>query len=134
VGPLEGAVARALDAHAGPFCVQSFNPMTLKWFLAHRPRFLRGLIAYSFPPEEVQMNASTRFLLRNLLFAPLCKPHYVAYEGSELARHKLRRLRKMRARGTLVLAWTVRSAAAAREVAPHADNIIFEGFAPPTAP
>jgi len=128
VGPLEQAVAEVLDSYEGPFFIQSFNPMTLKWFLKHRPSFHRGLISWGFPVEEVQLNATTRYLLRNLMFSPICKPHYIAYEYQDLARFKLKRLHRMRKSGTPLLVWTVRSPEAAEISFLRADNIIFEGF------
>lgn len=128
VGPLEQAVAEVLDAYEGAFFIQSFNPMTLKWFLKHRPTFHRGLISWGFPVEEVQLNATTRYLLRNLMFSPICKPHYIAYEYQDLARFRLKRLHRMRKAGTPLLVWTVRSLEAAEISFLRADNIIFEGF------
>ena len=130
VGALEGAVAHLLDAYQGEFCVQSFNPMVLKWFLKNRPHFIRGLISYAYPVEEVQLSASTRFLLRNLLLSPLCKPHYIAYDYKDLNRFKLRHLHRMRAKGIPLLVWTVRSHAAEQLATVQADNFIFEDFYP----
>ena len=130
VGPLEMAIANVIKDYEGPLTIQSFNPMSLKWFYKHMPHIPRGLIAYSFPVEEVPMKASTRFLLKNLLFTPICKPHYIAYEHQDLARHRLRRLHRMRLRGTPVLVWTVRSQEHANLAMKRADNIIFESFLP----
>lgn len=130
VGPLEQAIADDISNYVGPLAIQSFNPMSLKWFYRHCPNVIRGLIAYSFPVEEVPMKATTRFLLKNLLFTPLCKPHYIAYEHQDLANHRLRRLHRMRVRGTPVLVWTVRSQEHADLALKRADNIIFEGFHP----
>ena len=130
VGPLESAIAEQIKNYQGPLAVQSFNPMSLKWFYRNMPRVIRGLIAYSFPVEEVPIKATTRFLLKNLLFTPLCKPHYIAYEHEDLARHRLRRLHRMRVRGTPVLVWTVRTQEHADLALKRADNIIFEGFHP----
>lgn len=128
VGPLEQAVAEILDSYEGTFFIQSFNPMTLKWFVKHRPDFYRGLISWGFPVEEVHLNATTRYLLRNLMFSPICKPHYIAYEYQDLARFKLKRLHRMRKSGTPLLVWTVRSLEAAEISLIRADNMIFEGF------
>lgn len=130
VGPLESAIAEVVRKYKGPCTIQSFNPMSLKWFYHHLPHIPRGLIAYSFPVEEVPMKATTRFLLKNLLFTPICKPHYIAYEHQDLARHRLRRLHRMRLRGTPVLVWTVRQQEHANLALKRADNIIFEGFIP----
>lgn len=130
VGPLESAVADVISDYRGPLAIQCFNPMSLKWFYRNHPHIVRGLIAYSFPVEEVPMRATTRFLLKNLLFTPICKPHYIAYEHQDLARHRLRRLHRMRVRGTPVLVWTVRTQAHADLAYKRADNIIFEGFEP----
>ena len=138
VGLLEEAVALVIDDYmntgAHQVCVQSFNPMSMKWFLKHRPHIIRGLISYSFPVEEVQLPASTRFLLRNLLFSPLCKPHYIAYEHQDIGRFKLRRLHRMRAKGMPIIVWTVRTDDAARVAQMRADNYIFEEITPPITP
>jgi glycerophosphoryl diester phosphodiesterase/predicted Zn-dependent peptidase/chorismate mutase len=138
VGLLEEAVALLIDEYmntgAHQVCVQSFNPMSMKWFLKHRPHIIRGLISYSFPVEEVQLPASTRFLLRNLLFSPLCKPHYIAYEHQDIGRFKLRRLHRMRAKGTPIIVWTVRTNDAARVAQMRADNYIFEEITPQITP
>lgn len=130
IGPLESAVAEVIRDYKGSLTIQSFNPMSLKWFYRHMPHIVRGLIAYSFPVEEVPIKATTRFLLKNLLFTPICKPHYIAYEHQDLARHRLRRLHRMRVRGTPVLVWTIRTQEQADLALKRADNIIFEGFQP----
>ena len=128
VGPLESAIYNDIQEYQGPLCVQSFNPMSLSWFLKRDPKILRGLIAYSFPVEEVPLRATTRFLLKNLLFTPLCKPHYIAYRHEDIIRHRLRRLHRLRARGTPILAWTILSQSEASLALHRVDNVIFEGF------
>lgn len=128
VGPTESAVYEVIKEYNGPLCVQSFNPMSLSWFVRNAPHVLRGLISYSFPVEEVPLKATTRFLLKNLLFTPLCKPHYIAYRHSDLAHHRLKRLHRMRARGTPVLAWTILTQEEADLARHRVDNVIFEGF------
>ena len=132
VGPLEEAVALLIDQYQGPITVQSFNPFSLKWFVKHRPHIVRGLLSYSYPLEEVQLSASTRFLLRNVLFSPLCKPHYIAYDYQDLGRFKLRHLHRLRAKGCPLLVWTVASEEAYKLAQLRADNLIFEYISPPT--
>ena len=92
---------------------------------------LRGILSYGYPIEEVNLSASTRFLLRNILLAPLCKPHYVAYEYQDLGRFKLRNLRRLRAKGCPLLVWTVRSQEGLTLAKLRADNLIFEEIHPP---
>ena len=117
-----------------PLCIQSFNPMSLKWFRKMRPNIIRGLISYSYPVEDVKLSASTRYLLRNLLLSPLCSPHYIAYDYQDLGRHRLKHLHRLRAKGRPLLVWTVRSEEAETLALARADNFIFEEMTPRNLP
>jgi len=126
VGPLEAAVARALDGYKGPFAVQSFSPQTVAWFERQAPDFCRGQIATDpaaaseLPPERQQARARQ-------IDQAIGAPHFVAYDVRYLPAPLTERARRD---GLPVLTWTVRSAQDWQRARRHADNPIFEGWRP----
>jgi glycerophosphoryl diester phosphodiesterase len=125
-GAVELAVARALDAAEGPFAVQSFNPLSVRWFRRRRPSWPRGQVAGSFR-DVPEVGPLQRFALKRLLASPVGRPEFVAYEHDALPYWPLT---LHRAAGVPVLAWTVRTPLALRRVRKHADNVIFESVRP----
>jgi glycerophosphoryl diester phosphodiesterase len=111
------AVFRALEGYRGPVGVMSFNPEVPRWFAAHAPRVLRGLV--------VTENSKRR--LRGRLERAIAfwrsGAQFLAYDVRDLPS---RFARKHRKRGVPVFTWTVRSDADRARAALHADQIIFE--------
>jgi len=127
-GALEQTVADALDGYAGPFAVQSFNPLTVWWLRRHRPSWLRGQLAGLGPAHPA--GALRRRVLNRLLPNLATRPDFVGYNHQQLPSPPVARSRE---RGRPVLAWTVRDEATERRLEPFADNVIFEAFTPPRA-
>jgi len=128
-GRVEPAVATVLDGHGRSCCVASFHPGTLRWFRLHRPRVLRAQTASAeFGP---QVPAPVGRALAWLLLNGRSLPHLLSYDVAAL-RHPV--VRQWRARGGVVVAWTVRDEADLARAVAGADNIIFEGIAPPDWP
>lgn len=132
-GVLEPPVAAVLDEHpAGPAArtyVASFHPGSLAWFAEHRPRVLRAQTAGLGADRRVPL--PVRALLRRLGLARWSRPHLVSFDVAALPAPATR---SWRARGGLVVAWTVRDARALARASLHADNVIFEGLDPPDWP
>ncbi|MDP9102693.1 MAG: glycerophosphodiester phosphodiesterase [Pseudomonadota bacterium] len=125
-GPLDAAVAALLDNYAGPVCIIGFNAQSHAWWAANRPKVLRGLDSYSYDDEAaLRLPAEMRRSLQALEQVARARPHFLALSTNMLTSSPAR---AARAAGFLIVAWTVRSAEQAAEVAPHCDNIIFEGF------
>ncbi len=127
VGPLERAVASALEGYDGPVAVMSFSPRSVRWFARKRPAILRSLVSGAYRDGE-GMSAWRRFARRNLLFTAVSRPHFVAHNVDCL---DLAGSRLWRRYGGPLLAWTVRSAEEFARVRTKADGVIFEGFDPP---
>ena len=125
VGPLEEALAGALEGYGGEVAVQSFDPHSLRWFRDNRPDMMRGQVAGSLKGEG--MAWPRKLLLRHLLMNRVSQPHFIAYEVDLLPCLAVSRLRR---KGVPVLAWTVDSADKRQRAEEHADNIIFEGMMP----
>lgn len=129
VGALESRAARLLAAHDGPVAVMSFNPHAIAACRDAAPAIPRGLVTCPFTAEEWPGVAADRR-------AHLARIADFDTVGAAFISHFHRALdmapvRALRARGTPVLCWTVRSAAeeaAAR--ARGATNVTFEGYLP----
>lgn len=131
VGPLEKRLYGLLKNYQGPYAVQSFNPLSVKWFRDHAPEVVRGQLSGNFLVDEYEKDfqgseevpAYQRFLLRNLLMNFLSKPHFIAYElqGTEHAR--LLHLQKL---GVPLLGWTLRTRQEYEELKDLVDNFIAD--------
>jgi glycerophosphoryl diester phosphodiesterase len=124
-GALEAATAAVLESHAGPVCVAGFNPGSLRWFRKHRPEVVRVLTAS--PLDDTDLPAVLRRRLAAVKDLPSVVPAAVSYDLTGLPNAATD---AWRARGGVLVTWTVRDEdqlARAREVA---DNVIFEHLRP----
>lgn len=112
-GPLDEAVAEVFAAYDGPVAVIGFNALSHAWWARNQPGFLRGLDCR----EQGRLAEA----------AGIGRPHFLALSAEMLTSEPAQ---AARGAGFPILAWTLRSAARAAEVAPFCDNLIFEGFLP----
>jgi glycerophosphoryl diester phosphodiesterase len=116
VGQLCRAARRALDRYKGPVAVMSFNPEIGHSFALQAPRLLRGLVV----TEEKKG-------LRGFVERPLAlwrsRADFLAYDIRDLPS---RFADAQRAKGMIVLTWTVRTLADRARAAEHASQIIYE--------
>jgi glycerophosphoryl diester phosphodiesterase len=127
VGPLERRVHDIIIDHNGPLAVIGFNPYSHAWFDQHFPNVLRGLDSYGYADNgAAKMAPELRKAYARLEHISIARPHFLALGVDMLPSPKAAELR---AAGMPVVAWTVRSAAQWAGLAPHCDNLIFEGFA-----
>jgi len=113
VAALSGAVARALEHYIGPVAVMSFNPAVPRWFAAHAPDVLRGLVVTEEgKPQEGR--------LKRRLSLWWSKADFLAYDIRDLPSAFAT------ASGLPVGTWTVRTEAQRATAAQYADQIIYE--------
>jgi glycerophosphoryl diester phosphodiesterase len=125
-GRRERTVAGILDDYTGPFAVQSFDPLTVRWFRRHRPSWPRGQLLRA--PEPL---GSVPFQWTQYDRFPVTwvgRPTFIAVESTAIPSESI----SCRRRQQPVLAWTIRAEAERRRVAPHVDNVIFEDIVPET--
>ena len=103
VGGLCLAVRRVLEGYRGLHAVMSFDPRVSRWFAAHSPHTLRGLVL----SEENGRSFPGR--LRRHLALWHARPDFLAYDVRDLPSSFAA---SQRGRGMPVLTWTVRSAGA----------------------
>ena len=68
-----------LDNYSGAFCIESFNPLLLKYVREHRPAFIRGQLVDILTKESYKGSPIVRFMLSHLLLNVLSRPHFIAY-------------------------------------------------------
>jgi glycerophosphoryl diester phosphodiesterase len=111
------AVFRALEGYRGPVGVMSFNPEVPRWFAAHAPKVLRGLVVTE------QGKKRLRGWLERAFAFWRSGAQFLAYDIRDLPSRFAKRRRK---KGLPVFTWTVRSEADRPRAASHADQIIYE--------
>lgn len=127
VGPLEEALARDLRAYAGPVAVMSFNPHAIAAFGALAPDVARGLTTCAFTPSDwPTLPARVRDALRDIPDHDRVGASFISHDAKDLARP---RVAALKAAGTPVLCWTIKSRSAEKTARKIADNITFEGYA-----
>ena len=125
IGPLEARVAALLADYPGPAAVMSFNPQSVGWFRTHAPDVPTGLVSYDYsdsdlPPER-------RAELAGIAAAAALAVDFVSYRWNDLPTPATDRLK---AQGTPVISWTIRSPDQAEAARAVSDQITFEGFSP----
>ena len=118
VVPLCRAVLRDLEGYAGPHAVMSFDARVGRWFAAHSPETVRGLVV-----SEANARTFGAVLKRHLALWR-SKPDFLAYDVRDLPS---RFAAAQAARGLPVLTWTVSSRATAQTGMACAHGCIAEG-------
>ena len=128
------AIAEALNArmqdYHGPYCVESFNPLLLRWYKKHAPQVLRGQLAGDYRRRESKnlRLALLHFLRSHLLFDFISRPDFICYRHQSDRNISFRVLRSVFR--PLLAAWTVRSKEEFNRLDPDYDGLIFESFIP----
>lgn len=126
VGVLEKALLDVIEKYDGEYAVQSFNPLSVKWYKDNAPHILRGQLASHLDTSCGQSKLNC-FMLNNLLLNNITKPDFVSYDQNFMPDKAVARERK---KGREIIAWTVTSKKREDELKTLCDNIIFEGYTP----
>ena len=123
VGRLESATCDIVKNYKN-ISIQSFNPMSVKWYKDNAPSIPRGILATGeYPGQKWPVS----YMLKAMWFNGLIKPEFIAYDERFLLTSKyLARKRK----GLKVLSWTVSSEDRYLKIKDVVDNIIFELWLP----
>ncbi len=131
-GTLETATARALAGYPGPVAVMSFNPHSMLDMARLAPDVARGLVTCAFAAADWPgVPPARRRALAEMAGFDRAGCSFISHDRRALDAPAVAALR---ARGTPVLCWTVRSPAQERAARRLADNITFEGYLPRSAP
>ncbi len=119
-------VAPMLDAYGGEFCIESFNPLLLRWFVKHRPDMARGQLVTNLVKEGREGNRLLNFALSKMLLNFLSRPDFIACDGKYQKGVGFFVCRKLFR--TPFFLWTVRKKALFEHNHRRGDHSIFEGF------
>lgn len=114
-----------LADYNGPYCIESFHPLAVRWYRTHRPDIVRGQLSEDFTKDKFTL---PRFLLSHLIGNCYASPDFVAYNC--LHHNELSRVLCGSLYHSLRVAWTVRSKEELLKIAPYFDLYIFENFLP----
>ena len=121
------ALAKVLDDYKGTFCIESFNPAVVRWFMKNRKDFARGILASNYL-RNPKKDWTQRLLVTNLLFNGYCKPDFVAYNHDFMDSFSLKLCRKLF--GCEMVAWTIHSQEELDKAKQFFEVFIFERFKP----
>lgn len=114
-----------LAEYKGPLCIESFNPLMVRWFRLHHPEVVRGILSMKYDKAS-GLPFYQRWLLTALMTNCLTRPDFIALKHTDI--HLLSFRLSRRVFGCAAFAWTVQSekdeAAALRSF----DTVIFEKY------
>ena len=117
---------KLLENYNGPYMIQSFNSLGVRWFFRHAPEILRGQLSCALTRSNPENPYAARFCVEYLLANLFCRPDFISYKMADadnlsvfLNRHLYH---------IPMAAWTLRSQKAYQKAHKHFDMFIFEGF------
>lgn len=129
IGALEEAAARDVAGYEGPLAFMSFNPHSVAALASLAPHVPRGLVTDAYDETGWPLvPPARRDELRAIPDFDRTGASFISHRAADLSRP---RVAEIKASGTPVLCWTVRSPAEEAEARRVADNITFEGYAAP---
>ncbi len=84
------ATVSVLRGYEGPWCVESFNPILLRWFKKNAPHVVRGFLSSDFTGGKREGSKILNFALTTLLTDVLCRPNFHAWDKNYPKRLGLR--------------------------------------------
>ena len=111
-----------LSDYPGEVCIESFNPMIVRWFRLHGKDLVRGQLATQTWEYDDSVSRPTAFLLSHCLLNFLSRPQFIAYHTG----FRPLSTRLSEAMGAMRFAWTAHNERAER----RRDGVIFEFYRP----
>ena len=115
------AVLAELDRRDGRFCVESFDPMIVRWFRLNAPDIFRGQLTSQ--REDLDLDAFRAFAGSRVLCNFLGRPQFIAHRVGK----KAPAVRASEAMGAMRVCWTAHD----RSREAENDAVIFENYLPP---
>ena len=113
--------AAQLDNYSGPYLLESFHPLVVRWFAKHRPQVVRGQLSCHACKRKF---TASNFVVDSMILNFLSRPDFIAYAVTD-KKHLPFLLAKLW--HPYIAAWTVRTAEELL-AAKGFDQIIFENI------
>ena len=125
---LSRAVYDRMKRYNGPWCLESFDPLAVKWFRVNAPEVIRGQLAF----DSAGKGKDFKEFMRNLGIASMlqnfaARPDFIAFSASSIKWHSLP-IHLLRLMKPWFVAWTVRSQEDMDKYRKQWDLQIFEKF------
>lgn len=129
---LAQTVMDGLKGYRGPVTLESFDPKLLVEVKKRGATMPVGIVTYAYdePEWDQHLSEASKLVLRHMLHWPLTRFDFISCRDKSL---ELPAVKFFRSLGIPVTAWTIKSPAGALAVIGKADQIVFEGFEPPSA-
>ncbi len=111
-----------LSDYPGEVCIESFNPMIVRWFKKHAKDLVRGQLATIRRDYGNSVSGRTAFLLSHCLLNFLSRPQFIAYRIG----FRPLSVRFAESLGAMRVGWTAHNESAER----GRDAVIFEFYRP----
>lgn len=116
-----------LKDYKGLYCIESFHPMAVRWFMKNRPELMRGQLSSNFR-RDGEDEKFGGWLVHQLLTNVACRPDFIAYSCKATDNPGFRICTKLL--GALPVAWTITSPECLINAKNDFKIFIFEGFKP----
>lgn len=125
IGEVEQKTYDMLKTYKGNYCVESFNPLIIRWFKKHAPEVIRGTLSCMY--DGAKMSRFRKWLLSKLKLCKWNGSQFIAYDAATLTTNKA--VAKF-GKKIPIICWTVRSQEEYDRLKDYFDNIIFDSFIP----
>lgn len=114
-----------LSKYEGPFAIASFNPFVLRYMRKHAPHWMRIQISQNY--KHSQLPLWQKFMLENLMFNWITRPHAISYHYSSTnLSYRICRVFMM-----YTLGWSIPDRKAYQKYSSLFDGVVFEHFEAP---
>ena len=118
-------VADLIHKYPHEVAIQSFSPMIVHWFKKHDPHIIRGQISEFF--KDGRMSKITKIIMKPMWLNVLSKPDFINYGFHDIPN---KYVDKAKAKGLLIMAYSVSNQQDLDFMRKHYDNAVFEHFIP----
>lgn len=111
-----------LKSYKGVYCIESFHPAVVRWFMKNAPEVFRGQLATTPERYGKNLNRFLAFALGNSLSNFSCRPQFIAYDVVERPAPVKAAMRM----GAVNIGWTSHD----KSCEEGRDGVIFEFYRP----
>lgn len=117
-----------LNSYSGNYCVESFNPLAVKWYRQHRPDIIRGQLSTDYFKDHMKTNVLIKVIMTNYLSNFLTRPDFVADNFKFANRFGYKLQHSFWHANTIC--WTPKNESDLKDAQNNFDACIFDSFDP----
>ncbi|MDO4978482.1 MAG: glycerophosphodiester phosphodiesterase family protein [Eubacteriales bacterium] len=114
--------------YEGVYCMESFDPRAVRWYLKNRPDVLRGQLSCHFNDNVKWYEKIFHLMLERLLTNFMARPDFIAYNHKHKNQSSYRLLRKLYP--VFNACWTIKNQKQLDEARDVFSVFIFDSFIP----